>query len=148
ALRCLQPHRLERSVLRGVVPSLRLFATRKLQHHETLWIPIALQRLELPASDDEAAAVFGDGCRYLAAVLLQPSRVVNIDVHDDVSRHERLLSASASTYRISSSARSSSDGGIVRPSALAVVRLIASSNFVGCSIGMSAGFTPLRILST
>ena len=38
-------------------------------------------------------------------------------------------------------------GAIVRPSALAVLRLITSSNLVGCSTGMSAGFTPLRILS-
>ena len=43
------------------------------------------------------------------------------------------------------SARSSSDGGIVRPSALAVLRLITSSNFVGCWTGKSAGFAPLRI---
>jgi hypothetical protein len=40
------------------------------------------------------------------------------------------------------------DSGIVRPRALAVRRLITSSNFVGCSIGRSAGFAPLRILST
>ena len=49
---------------------------------------------------------------------------------------------------ITSSARSSSDGGIVRPSALAVLRLMTSSNFVGCSIGRSRGWAPLRILST
>jgi hypothetical protein len=36
----------------------------------------------------------------------------------------------------------------VRPSALAVLRLMTSSNFVGCSAGRSAGFAPLRILST
>ena len=32
--------------------------------------------------------------------------------------------------------------------ALAVLRLMASSNFVGCSTGRSAGMVPLRILST
>ena len=37
---------------------------------------------------------------------------------------------------------------MVRPSALAVLRLMTSSNFVGCSTGRSAGFAPLRILST
>ena len=37
---------------------------------------------------------------------------------------------------------------IVSPSAFAVFRLITSSNFVGCSTGRSAGFAPLRILST
>src|SRR5262245_45217628 len=47
-----------------------------------------------------------------------------------------------------SSARPSTDGGIVRPSALAVLRLITSSYFVGCSTGRSAGLAPFRILST
>src|SRR5206468_10963868 len=49
---------------------------------------------------------------------------------------------------ITSSARSSSDCGIVRPSVFAVLRLMMSSNFVGCSMGRSPGFAPLRILST
>ena len=35
-------------------------------------------------------------------------------------------------HSITSSARASSDGGTSRPSALAVLRLITSSNFVGC----------------
>ena len=34
--------------------------------------------------------------------------------------------------------------GMVRSSALAVLRLITSSNFVGCNIGKSAAFSPLR----
>ena len=34
----------------------------------------------------------------------------------------------------------------MRPSALAVLRLMTSSNLVGCSTGRSAGFAPLRIL--
>src|SRR6266704_75249 len=49
---------------------------------------------------------------------------------------------------MTSSARCSNDGGIVRPSALAVLRLMTSSNFVGCSTGRSRGFAPFRILST
>jgi hypothetical protein len=36
----------------------------------------------------------------------------------------------------------------VRPSDLAVFRLISSSNLVGCSSGRSPGFAPLRILAT
>jgi hypothetical protein len=51
-------------------------------------------------------------------------------------------------YSITSSARSRNDSGIVRPSALAVVKLITRSNLVGCSIGMSPSFAPRRILST
>src|SRR5262249_35756616 len=46
------------------------------------------------------------------------------------------------------SARPRTDGGMVSPSAWAVLRLITSSNLVGCSTGRSAGFAPLRILST
>ena len=51
-------------------------------------------------------------------------------------------------YSITSSAWASNVDEIVRPSAFAVFLLIATSNFVGCSTGRSAGFAPLRILST
>ena len=51
-------------------------------------------------------------------------------------------------YLITSSARCSNAGGIVNPSALAVFRLMTSSNFVGCSTGRSVGLAPLKILST
>src|SRR4029434_651020 len=51
-------------------------------------------------------------------------------------------------YWIISSARIRSDCGIVKPSALAVLRLITNSNLVGCSTGRSLGFAPFRILST
>src|SRR5262249_49370162 len=50
-------------------------------------------------------------------------------------------------YSITSLAWRSSDCGIVKPSALAVLRLMTSSNLVGCSTGRSAGFAPLRIWS-
>src|SRR5262249_51224354 len=53
----------------------------------------------------------------------------------------------ARRHWITSSARCSSDGGIVRPSAFAVLRLITSSNLVGCSTGRSAGLAPFTILS-
>ena len=51
-------------------------------------------------------------------------------------------------YSITSSARASSDCGTVSPSALAVLRLMASSNFAGCCTGKSAGVSPLRIRFT
>ena len=51
-------------------------------------------------------------------------------------------------HSITSSAVASSVCGIVRPSALAVVRLMVRSNLVGCSTGMSPGFAPRKILST
>ena len=47
-------------------------------------------------------------------------------------------------HRITRSARASTFGGIVRPICLAAFRLMISSNFVGCSIGRSAGLVPLE----
>src|SRR5262249_48695517 len=54
----------------------------------------------------------------------------------------------APLHSITSSARASSVGGTSKPSACAVIRLMTSSNFVGCSTGISPGFVPRRILST
>ena len=51
-------------------------------------------------------------------------------------------------YSITSSAMASTPGGMVRPSAFAVLRFITNSNLVGCSIGRSDGFAPRKILST
>ena len=56
--------------------------------------------------------------------------------------------ACRTTYSITSSARASSVGGTSRPSALAVLRLMTSSNLVGACTGRSAGFSPLRMRST
>ena len=53
-----------------------------------------------------------------------------------------------SFHSITSSARASSVGGTSRPSALAVLRLITSSYFVGACTGRSAGFSPLKMRST
>src|SRR5262249_51823222 len=50
-------------------------------------------------------------------------------------------------HSMTSSARASSVGGMARPSALAVLRLIISSYLDACSTGRSAGLTPFRILS-
>jgi putative ABC transport system substrate-binding protein len=68
-------------------------------------------------------------------------------------RHERPCSCRAannldelaSPHSITSSAIASKPGGKVRPSVLAVFRLITNSNFVGWTTGKSAGFAPLRI---
>src|SRR5262245_56244621 len=51
----------------------------------------------------------------------------------------------ASPHSITSSARASSLSGTFRPSTLAVLRLMTSSNFIGCATGRSAGFSPLRM---
>src|SRR5262249_35654072 len=50
-------------------------------------------------------------------------------------------------YWITSSAVASSVSGMVRPRALAVLRLMANSNLVGCRPGRSAGLAPLRIVA-
>ena len=57
-------------------------------------------------------------------------------------------SANKRRHSITSSAWASKVLGTVTPRTLAVLRLMNSSNLVGCSTGRSAGFAPLRILST
>ena len=69
-------------------------------------------------------------------------------VDGPVRRHIPQIELSRSTHSMTSSARRRTDCGIVRPSALAVLRLITSSNFVGCSTGISAGLAPCKILTT
>lgn len=51
-------------------------------------------------------------------------------------------------HSITLSARTSTDAGKLMPSAFAAFMFKTNSNFVGCSMGRSAGFAPLRILST
>src|SRR5216683_8137165 len=51
-------------------------------------------------------------------------------------------------YSMTSSARASTVVERVRPNILAALRLITSSNLVGCSTGRSLGRAPFRILST
>jgi NitT/TauT family transport system substrate-binding protein len=55
---------------------------------------------------------------------------------------------SVRAQRITSSAWKRSVGGMVRPRVWAVLRLMTSSNFIGCSTGRSAGLAPFKILST
>ena len=55
------------------------------------------------------------------------------------------LCANSGHHSITSSARASTDGGTVSPSALAVLRLMTVSNLVGAGTGRSAGFSPLRM---
>jgi len=49
-------------------------------------------------------------------------------------------------YSMISSASAERFGGTSMPSALAVLRLMTSSNLVDCTTGKSPGFSPLRIL--
>src|SRR5215469_9259318 len=54
----------------------------------------------------------------------------------------------APSHSITSSARASSEGGMVRSIAFAVFKLIMSLYSVGACTGRSAGFSPLRMRST
>jgi len=56
------------------------------------------------------------------------------------------IAASCAYYSITSSAMASRPGGNINPSAVAVLRLITNSNFVGCWTDKSSGLVPLRIL--
>src|SRR4029077_1859497 len=56
--------------------------------------------------------------------------------------------AATRAHSITLSARTARDCGIVSPNARAVLRLMTSSNLVGCSKGSSPGLAPFRILST
>src|SRR6516164_9323059 len=90
-------------------------------------------------------------------------RIGRPEVYEPDDGHRRLLRARrerprrraaepgderAPFHSITSSARASSVGGISRPSALAVLRLITSLSLVGACTGRSAGFSPLRMRST
>ena len=65
-----------------------------------------------------------------------------------VPQPDSCSAAKKQRYSITSSARASSMGGGISPSAWAVFRLMTVSNLVGCSTGRSAGFSPLNIRST
>ena len=66
------------------------------------------------------------------------------------SERKRTLRTAAkeACYSITSSAMASTPEGTVTRRVLAVLRLIRSSNVVGCSIGKSPALAPLKILST
>src|SRR5262249_30338838 len=70
--------------------------------------------------------------------------------HLDMSAlcQKRTFALQQISYSITSSARASTLSGTLRPSALAVLRLMTSSYLVGACTGRSAGFSPLRMRST
>src|SRR4029434_4472912 len=70
------------------------------------------------------------------------------DFCNNICQQETHALQQKASYSITSSARTSKEGGTVRPSSLAVFRLITNSNLVGCSTGRSEGLVPLSILST
>ena len=85
----------------------------------------------------------------LGAPILQEQRLSGLVLkHDPKAAWDfpvQVRKADSPSHSITSSARASNDGGMTRPSALAVLRLMTSSNWVGCSTGRSTGLTPARI---
>ena len=82
-----------------------------------------------------------------------PFRSLLSDATELFSRRRGFHSCRAATpsntrYWTILSALTSTSGGMVNPSALAVLRLMTNSNFVGRSTGSSDGLVPLRIRST
>ena len=75
---------------------------------------------------------------------LPPKADMCVELEMSALGHKRTLES----YSINSLARARRDVGTLRPSALAVLRLITNSNLIGACTGMSAGFAPLRIRST
>jgi hypothetical protein len=63
---------------------------------------------------------------------------------------EPVVSSRSKTYAysITSSAMARMPGGILRPSAWAVLRLMTKSNLLDCTTGRSAGFWPLSMRPT
>src|SRR5262245_59705007 len=88
---------------------------------------------EFPHKAMSALPLKADMCSALADVCYGPKADMRRTCH---------------SYSMTSSARPSTTGGIARPSALAVLRLITSSYLVGACTGRSAGFSPLRMRST
>src|SRR5919106_2562704 len=95
------------------------------------WLCLQFQRWRRPAA---ASAVGSSGLLARA---------------HDVTQHSAALARIKALLHLRiASARAKNVFGILRPIAFAVLRLMASSNFVGCSMGMSFGCLPCRILCT
>src|SRR5262245_27174037 len=95
--------------------------------------PLVDRHRELALGEGRPLLTFRVGCLYV-----RPTG-------EEAKAHGSKKGASIH-YWITSSARSSSDGGTVRPRALAVLRLMTRSNLVGCSMGRSPGRAPRKIL--
>ena len=85
-----------------------------------------------------------DSRQARAAIAGAPTGVTRPPPANSRQNAQRQIAA----YSITSSARASSGGGTLSPSALAAAKLITRSNLVGCSTVISPGFVPRKILST
>ena len=115
--------------------------------HHRLPASIPRRRPRQPAAQRERAGRFILGDRPGRLVPSAAQDAANQQRQTRPRQKERKRSTPVH-YSMTWSARSSSDGGIVRPSALAVLRLIVRSYRVGCSTGNSDAFAPRSSLST
>jgi hypothetical protein len=82
------------------------------------------------------------------AILAHVCLGVHYRLKSDIAPNPENAKTGGHFHSIISSAAVSSVPGISRPSAFAVLRLLANSNFVAPWTGRSAGFSPLRMRST
>src|SRR5262249_23383730 len=105
--------------------------------NETDLLEALTQRLGVRRPDLRRAGVQKTGHSWLRPHCLRPSE-----------RGAKQSDEFAPSHSITLSAMASTPGGMVRPSACAVLRLTTSSNFVDCRTGRSPAFSPLRIRPT
>jgi len=140
-------------------------------HVHTAANQIGCQRRQLivvvlrPAELDRHVLAFDEGGPVQTATELgheMRGPLGRLTVEEPDYRHRRLLRArrerprcrtakkgdeSAALHSMTSSAIASIPGGMVTPSAFAVLRLITNLSLVGCMTGRSAGLAPLRTLA-
>jgi hypothetical protein len=141
-----QPGIADSMICQAIQPASSKSPRNTKKHPTTPTVLLSCQFLTSPSRSDSRRAPTGtppDPWQPHALALLRarrerPSSYRAADERDEV----------APPHSITSSAKMYSCGGIVTPSASAVLRLITNLNSVGCSIGKSAGLAPLKILST
>jgi hypothetical protein len=101
-------------------------------------LPMSVSAIHLTSMHHVSQALFGRRPPQLVDSIVMPASE-NLHTSRLMHRNHDQL------YSITSSARPSNDWGTVRPSILAVLRLMTISTFVACWTGRSAGFSPLRI---
>ena len=112
-----------------------------------------------PVTDFASVSLFADSARILIVRKDLPADTLKDFIAYAQTNQAKMQFGSAGApelmrcskqprHSITSSARPSNEGGTVSPRALAVLRLITSSNFTGSSIGKSAGFSPFKTFCT
>src|SRR5262245_9162960 len=76
------------AVLGRGAPDAGLLEAGKLDHHDALRLPVAVEHLRLAAAGEESAAVGGDGSPRELAVFLDLHGIGHGHFHDHVRRHD------------------------------------------------------------